>query len=85
MSVERCNYIVNINMPKRNGQYLSQKDLINVGYMAGRYGVNLDGNLNGKFRPIQTENGLLVNINCCTKDSFEKNLKDSGINFMAIG
>lgn len=84
MQVERCSYLIHTNSPKRNGQNLNSNDMLNIGYMAGRYGINLDGNLKQDFRPVQTENGLLININSCTTDALEKNLNNAGIRFNAI-
>ena len=45
MQVERCGYFIPVNQVKSNGEKLSQEDLINIGYMAGRCGINLDGNV----------------------------------------
>lgn len=84
MQVQRCSYLIHTNSEKQNGKKLNQTDLINVGYMAGRYGINLDGNVNQNYKPIQTENGLLINVNSCTTGLLEKNLKDAGIKFQAI-
>jgi hypothetical protein len=84
MQVERCSYLIQTNIPKNNGQNLNLKDYMSIGYMAGRYGVNLDGKLNQEFKPIQTEKGLLININSCTKDVLESNLNKEGIKFSII-
>ena len=84
MKVERCNYLVKTNSPKANGQSLTAQDLINVGYMAGRFGINLDGNLNQNQRPQYTDKGTVININSCTQSLFEKNLEEAGIRFDAI-
>lgn len=84
MLVERCNYLIHTNSPKQNGKNLNKNDYINIGYMAGRFGVNLDGNVNQNYKPILREDGLLVNINSCTKDLLEKNLSNAGISFDVI-
>ncbi len=84
MKVERCNYLIDTNSKKENGQYLTSNDMLNIGYMAGRFGINLDGKINENNIPKETENGLLININSCTKDLFEDNLKKSGIKFDVI-
>ena len=81
MQVRRCSYFVPTNQEKNNGEKLSQKDLINIGYMAGRYGVSLDGDLNKNFIPKVNEQGVTLSINCCTSELFEKNLKEAGIKF----
>lgn len=84
MQVERCNYLVSTNSPKTNGQKLTPSDLMNVGYMAGRYGISLDGNLTKNQKPKYTDKGTIININSCTKELFEKNLNESGIKFNVI-
>ena len=52
--------------------------------MAGRYGINLDGNLQQNHKPKFTDKGTIVNINSCTKDLFENNLNQAGIKFDVI-
>ena len=81
MNVSRCDYIVAIDKPKTNGQALTKEDIFNVGYMAGRFGVNLDNKPCENCQPKFTQEGTLININCCTKDLFEKNLTEAGISF----
>ena len=81
MQVERCSYFIPINQTKTNGEKLTQEDLINIGYMAGRCGINLDGNPQEPNKPEYNNQGVKVNINCCTTDCFEKNLSESGIKF----
>ena len=81
MQVERCSYFIPTNQTKLNGEILSQKDLIEVGYLAGRCGVNLDGNPQESNKPEYTTNGVKLNINCCTTDLFEKEMTNAGINF----
>ena len=53
--------------------------------MAGRYGINLDGNPHEANQPKFTDNGLLININSCTTDALEDNLKKTGIQFDRLG
>ncbi len=84
MQVTRCSYLVGTNLPKNNGEKLTDKDLINVGYMAGRFGISLDGDLSKNMKPQVCENGTYVNINSCTQSLFEKELNNAGIKFMAI-
>ncbi len=79
--IQRCDYLVKTNSTKTNGQKLTSEDLINVGYMAGRYGISLDGNLERNILPRQTDKGTLVNINSCTGNLFEDNLNKAGIKF----
>ena len=84
MQVERCSYFIPTNQTKTTGESLCQKDLINVGYLAGRCGINLDGNPQEANKPEFIQDGVKFNINCCTTDIFEQNLKDSGIKFDII-
>lgn len=84
MNVSRCDYIVSLDKPKNNGQPLTNEEIFNVGYMAGRFGVNLDDKPCEHCQPKFTEKGTLININCCTKDLFEKNLTDAGISFDVV-
>lgn len=84
MEVTRCNYIIATNMPKRNGQNLTAQDYLQIGYMAGRFGINLDGNVNANYPMQNTPHGTVVNINSCTRDLFEKSLNDAGINFSIL-
>ena len=81
MQVSRCDYLVLTNTQKTNGQPLNQKDLINVGYMAGRYGINLDGNLKAEKVPQYSDKGTLINVNSCTTELLENNLNKAGIKF----
>ena len=81
MQVERCDYFIPMTQPKNNGENLSQKDLINIGYMAGRCGISLDGDLHKNYAPKFEEKGVVLNINSCTTDVFEQNLKNACIKF----
>lgn len=82
--IQRCDYLIQTNSTKANGQKPTSQDLVNVGYMAGRYGINLDGNLQQNNKPKFTDKGTIVNINSCTKDLFENNLTKAGIKFDVI-
>ena len=84
MQIQRCEYFIPINQTKSDGQKLSQEDLINIGYMSGRYGISLDGNLDRNIKPEFSENGVKLNINYCTKNMLEENLNDAGIKFIAV-
>lgn len=81
MNVTRHQYVVNTNLPKQNGQPVNQQDLVNIGYMAGRFGINLDGKQWEHQVPQVNQNGTFIDINSCTSDLFEYNLKTSGIKF----
>ncbi|MBQ8634734.1 hypothetical protein IJX73_00050 [bacterium] len=85
MQVERCSYFIPTKQLKRNGQELNSKDMFDLGYMAGRFGVNLDGNPNEENQPVFYKNGVALDINSCTCDLFEENLCDSGIRFDVLG
>jgi hypothetical protein len=84
MQVGRCSYFVPTNYSKANGEKLSQEDFLNIGYMAGRFGINLDGNPEQNYKPQVSNDGLVLNINCCTADLFEKNLEEAGITFSVL-
>lgn len=80
----RNSYIVKTNDLKTNNQPLNSEDYLNIGYMAGRFGINLTNNPNEQ-NPIQIlPQGVLVNVNSCTSDLFEKDLSNSGIKFDRI-
>ena len=51
MEVGRCSYFVPTTQVKTNGEKLTPKDYFNIGYMAGRFGINLDGDLNKNYKP----------------------------------
>lgn len=84
MEVQRVNYIVQTQQPKKNGQKPTGEDMMKIGYMAGRYGISLDGNLQANHKPQMTSKGLKVNVNSCTSDLFEGNLRKMGIKFDKI-
>ncbi len=80
----RNSYIVKTNDLKTNNQPLNSEDYLNIGYMAGRFGINLTNNPNEQ-NPIKIlPQGVLVNVNSCTSDLFEKDLSNSGIKFDRI-
>lgn len=81
MPIQRVNYSIYINQPKSNGQKLTTQDLVNVGYMSGRFGINLDGNPKENNSPKFTPDALMVNVNSCTSDLLEDNLNKAGIKF----
>ena len=75
----RNSYIVKTNDLKTNNQPLNSEDYLNIGYMAGRFGINLTNNPNEQ-NPIKIlPQGVLVNVNSCTSDLFEKDLSNSGV------
>ena len=77
----RNSYIVKTNDLKLNNQPLNSSDYLNVGYMAGRFGVNLEGNPHEQNPMNITPQGTAVNINSCCSEQFERTLNDSGIKF----
>ena len=81
MSVDRISYIVKTNEPKTNNKPLEKDDYMQIGYMAGRFGVNLSGNPMEENPILQIPQGAVVDINSCTSDLFEKTLKETGIKF----
>ena len=81
MQVECCTYFVPTNQVKTNGEKLTSNDLISLGYLAGRCGINLDGNPQEPNKPDFTQEGVTLDINSCTCELFEENLNKSGIKF----
>ena len=80
-SVERISYIIRTNEPKTNNKSLDKDDYMQIGYMAGRFGVNLSGNPKEENPLLQTPQGTVVDINSCTSDLFERTLNETGIKF----
>ena len=65
-------------------QPLDSSDYLNVGYMAGRFGINLNNNPHESNPMRITPKGTYVNINSCTADLFEDVLNEKGIKFDRI-
>lgn len=76
----RNQYFICTNELKKNNTALNENDFLNIGYMAGRFGVNLT-NPNEPNHIIKDGNGLYLNINSCCSPLFESNLEQAGINF----
>ena len=74
-------YLVKTNEYKANNQPLNANDYLNIGYMAGRSGINLSNNPSEPNPLYHTNNGTIVNINSCTSNLFEQNLNQAGIKF----
>ncbi len=83
MQPVRCQYLVKTNEAKRDNTPLNQNDLLSIGYMAGRFGVNLQNPNEDNFM-VSDQNGTYVNINSCTAPLFENTLNQAGINFNRI-
>lgn len=81
MDVSRCSYIIPVNQVKSNGEKLNSKDYFDMGYMAGRFGINLNGNPNEHSNPIFTTDNVQFDINFCTCSLLEENLNQAGIKF----
>ncbi len=79
INTTRFTYLINTN-----NQSLNNNDYMNIGYMAGRYGINLNNNPYETNPILNTQSGILVNINSCTSSLFENNLKNAGIKFDRI-
>ena len=84
MLVHRVEYFVPYQTKKLDGNYPNQDDLLYLGYMAGRYGINLVGSPSVQYPPKKVSNGAIFNINACTAETFEKNLSQIGMNFNRI-
>ena len=52
--------------------------------MAGRFGVDLNGNPQANYSPVKTQDGVIININSCTSNLLENSLSQAGINFNRI-
>ncbi len=80
---QRFQYIVKTGAPKRDNTPLNADDFLNIGYMAGRFGVNLQNPY--EANPV-IKNGAdtFVNINSCTAPLFENTLNQAGILFDRI-
>ena len=79
----RVQYLVKTNEPKTNNMPLNADDYMNIGYMAGRFGVNLQ-NPNEPNQMISDAAGTYVNINSCTAPLFEQTLNNQGVKFQVI-
>ncbi len=79
----RNQYLIRTNLAKRDNTMLNQDDYMSIGYMAGRFGVNLNNPNEPNFM-TKTQDGVLVNINSCTAPLFEDTLTRAGINFDRI-
>ena len=76
----RQQYLVRTNELKSDNMPLTSNDYLNIGYMAGRFGVNLQNP--NEPNPIKyNDNGLILDINSCTSSLFENNLKAKGVKF----
>ncbi|MBQ9244816.1 hypothetical protein IJ182_00945 [bacterium] len=76
----RYQYIVKTEEKKTNNKPLTNNDYLNVGFLAGRFGINLK-NPNEPNYVYKDNNGTYVNINSCCASLFEDTLKESGIKF----
>ena len=79
-SPARQQYLVRTNELKSDNMPLTSNDYLNIGYMAGRFGINLQNP--NEQNPIKySDNGLIFDINSCTSVLFENNLKAQGVKF----
>ena len=77
---QRVTYIVNTTAKKSDDTSLNNEDYLNIGYMAGRFGINLR-NPNEPNLIKKEGDGLKLDINSCTSELFETNLEKAGIKF----
>ena len=82
--VPRYQYEVNTKAGKADGQPLNAKDYLELGYMAGRFGLNLNGKPGEINSMKKTEDGVRIDINSCAAMFFEKKLQKEGIKFDRI-
>ena len=76
----RYQYMVRTSENKLNNTPLTNDDYMNIGYMAGRFGVN-PVNPYEQNNIMKDNNGTYVNINSCCAPLFESSLTQSGIKF----
>ena len=74
-------YQVNTKDGKANGHPLNANDYLELGYMAGRFGVD---RLDGVKAMKKNDEGVVVNIHPVAKSLFEKKLDKEGIKFDLI-
>ena len=76
----RYEYQVLTEKKKANKEHLTKDDYLNVGFLAGRFGVNLQ-NPNEPGHIYKDKTGTYVKINSCCAPLFEETLNQSGIKF----
>ena len=76
----RNQYLVRTSELKTDNTPLNSDDYINIGYMAGRFGVNLV-NPNIPNNIYKDNKGIYININSCCAPLFESTLSQTGIKF----
>ncbi len=81
MEIQRVNYLIHTNEPKKNGQKPTNEDMLKIGYMAGRCGISLQESLYVNHKPKVTSKGIQINVNSCTTDVVESGLKQMGLKF----
>lgn len=77
---QRNQYLIKTSEKKAGNVPLNEDDFLNIGYMAGRFGLNLK-NPNEPNNIYKDEAGTYVKINSCCAHLFESNLKNAGIKF----
>ena len=77
----RTKYQVNTKAGKEDGQPLNADDYMELGYMAGRFGINLNGKPNEITAMKKNDEGVMIDINSCASSLFEKKLQKEGIKF----
>ncbi len=76
----RNQYFIKTSELKTNNTPLTYDDYMNIGYMSGRFGINLN-NPNESNNIYKDEKGTYVNINACCSELFESKLNQAGIKF----
>jgi len=84
MNVQRVNYLIHTEEPKKNGQKPTNEDMLKIGYMAGRCGISLNESLYVDHKPKITSKGIKINVNSCTSDVVESGLNNMGLKFDRI-
>lgn len=79
----RSQYAIRTKEGKDNGQPLNASNYLELGYMAGRFGINFDNPSEIKTMK-KTEEGVIIDINSCAAPLFENKLDKDGIKFDRI-
>ncbi len=79
--VPRTQYQVNTKAGKTDGQPLNADDYLELGFMAGRFGINLNGKPQEITAMKKNKEGVMIDINTCAAPIFEKKLNKEGILF----
>ena len=81
----RYTYEICTKEGKANGQPLKAYDYMELGYMAGRFGINPKVDVYENSAMKKTDEGFMIKINPYAAPLVEKKLEKEGIKFDRIG